>query len=67
MQRAPDAAKNSSPGPQRTEGGGGDCAGSRKIPIAKLVRFQPPASKCQFGKLRGVVSIGEAFFDPLPK
>ena len=37
-----------------------------KEPIAKLVPFQPPVSKRQFGALRGIVSIGPEFFDPLP-
>jgi prevent-host-death family protein len=37
-----------------------------KEPIAKLVPFQPPAAKRQFGKHRGLVSVGPAFFEPLP-
>jgi antitoxin (DNA-binding transcriptional repressor) of toxin-antitoxin stability system len=35
-------------------------------PIAKLVPFHPPAKKRSFGALRGVVSVGPEFFDPLP-
>ena len=37
-----------------------------KEPIAKLVPFRPPATKRRFGALRGNVSIGPEFFDPLP-
>lgn len=33
-------------------------------PIAKLVPFAPV--KRQFGALRGVVTVGPEFFDPLP-
>jgi prevent-host-death family protein len=36
-----------------------------KDPVAKLVPFQAPAGKRCFGALRGVVSVGAAFFDPL--
>jgi prevent-host-death family protein len=36
-----------------------------KEPIAKLVPFQPPAAKRQFGALRGLVSVGPEFFEPL--
>ena len=38
-----------------------------KQPIAKLVPFAPAASKRKFGALRGVVTIGPEFFDPLPE
>jgi prevent-host-death family protein len=38
-----------------------------KEPIAKLVPFQPPPSKRRFGALRGVISVGPEFFDPLPE
>jgi antitoxin (DNA-binding transcriptional repressor) of toxin-antitoxin stability system len=38
-----------------------------KHPIAKLVPFQPQPRKREFGKLKGVVSVGSAFFDPLPE
>ena len=37
-----------------------------KEPIAKLVPFRPPAPKRRFGALRGIISIGPEFFDPLP-
>ena len=37
-----------------------------KRPIAKLVPFGPPAATRRFGALRGVVSVGPEFFDPLP-
>ena len=36
-----------------------------KVPIAKLVPFQPRPTKRQFGALRGIVSIGPEFFEPL--
>jgi antitoxin (DNA-binding transcriptional repressor) of toxin-antitoxin stability system len=38
-----------------------------KAPVARLVPFHPPASKRQFGALRGVVSVGPEFFEPLPE
>jgi hypothetical protein len=38
-----------------------------KIAGAKLLPFQPPASKRQFGQLHGIICVGEAFFDPLPE
>jgi prevent-host-death family protein len=37
-----------------------------KVPIAKIVPYQPVAPKRQFGALRGVVSVGREFFEPLP-
>lgn len=36
-----------------------------KQPIAKLVPFQPSPVKRQFGALRGIVSVGPEFFEPL--
>ncbi len=36
------------------------------VPIAKIVPYQPVAPKRQFGALRGVVSVGPEFFEPLP-
>ncbi len=36
-----------------------------KEPIAKLVPFQPASAKRQFGALRGSVSVGPEFFEPL--
>ena len=39
-----------------------------KQPIAKLVPFRPRAeTKRRFGALRGIVSIGPEFFEPLPE
>ncbi len=35
-------------------------------PVAKLVPYRPTAPKRQFGALRGIVSVGPEFFDPLP-
>jgi prevent-host-death family protein len=37
-----------------------------KVPIAKIVPYQPVSPKRQFGALRGVVSVGPDFFEPLP-
>jgi prevent-host-death family protein len=37
-----------------------------KVPIAKLVPFQPVAPKRQFGALRGIIPVGPGFFEPLP-
>ena len=37
-----------------------------KRPIAKIVPFHPVIPKRQFGALRGVVSVGPEFFEPLP-
>jgi prevent-host-death family protein len=36
-----------------------------KEPIAKLVPFQPAPPKRQFGALRGILSVGPEFFEPL--
>lgn len=38
-----------------------------KHPVAKLVPYQPPQPKRQFGALRGVVTVDPGFFDPLPE
>ena len=38
-----------------------------KHPIAKLTPYVPPRSKRQFGSLRGVVTVGPEFFEPLPE
>jgi prevent-host-death family protein len=38
-----------------------------KQPIAKLVPIQAPVTKRRFGALRGIVSIGPEFFEPLPE
>ncbi len=37
-----------------------------KQPIAKLVPFHPTPVRRQFGALRGVISLGPEFFEPLP-
>jgi len=36
-------------------------------PIAKLVPFGPVRGKSVFGAMHGVISLGDAFFEPLPK
>jgi antitoxin (DNA-binding transcriptional repressor) of toxin-antitoxin stability system len=38
-----------------------------KEPIAKLVPFHPSSAKRRFGALRGIVSVGPEFFEPLPE
>jgi len=38
-----------------------------KTPVAKLVRIQPPKRKRQFGSMRGQITIGPEFFEPLPE
>jgi len=35
-------------------------------PIARIVPYHPARPARQFGALRGVVSVGPEFFDPLP-
>jgi antitoxin (DNA-binding transcriptional repressor) of toxin-antitoxin stability system len=35
-------------------------------PIAKVVPYHPVGPERQFGALRGVVSVGPKFFEPLP-
>ncbi|HEV2676970.1 MAG TPA: type II toxin-antitoxin system Phd/YefM family antitoxin [Aliidongia sp.] len=37
-----------------------------KEPIARIVPFQPRATKREFGAMRGIISIGSEFFEPLP-
>lgn len=37
-----------------------------KQPIARIVPFQPRAAKREFGVMRGMVSLGPEFFEPLP-
>jgi prevent-host-death family protein len=39
-----------------------------KVPVAKIVPLQPVPDKPrrQFGRLKGLISIGPEFFDPLP-
>jgi len=36
-----------------------------KQPIARIVPFQPPATKRQFGAMSGVISVGPDFFEPM--
>jgi prevent-host-death family protein len=36
-----------------------------RTPVAKLVPFAPKAKR-EFGAMRGKISIGPEFFDPLP-
>ena len=38
-----------------------------KQPIAKLTPYVPPQPKRRFGALRGVVTVGPEFFEPLPE
>jgi antitoxin (DNA-binding transcriptional repressor) of toxin-antitoxin stability system len=38
-----------------------------KTPIAKLVPFRPAPTGRRFGALRGSVSVGPEFFEPLPE
>ena len=38
-----------------------------KNPIAKLVPFHSPQGGRRFGALRGTVSVGPEFFEPLPE
>ena len=38
-----------------------------KQPIARLVPYDAPKPRRTFGALRGVVSVGPEFFDPLPE
>jgi prevent-host-death family protein len=38
-----------------------------KEPIAKLVPYHPVATKREFGALKGLVSLDDSFFEPLPE
>jgi prevent-host-death family protein len=38
-----------------------------KRPVARLVPFHPVPTKRRFGALRGVVTVGPDFFEPLPE
>ena len=49
----------------RVEAGEAIILARDKNPIAKLVPFRPPASKRRFGTLRGQISVGPEFFEPL--
>ncbi len=37
-----------------------------KHPVARLVPCAPPPPARKFGALKGIVSVGPEFFDPLP-
>ena len=37
-----------------------------ETPVARLTPYRPITAKRRFGALRGVVSVGDEFFDPLP-
>jgi hypothetical protein len=36
-------------------------------PVARLVPYRLPAAMRKFGALRGIISVGPGFFDPLPE
>ena len=38
-----------------------------KEPVAKLVPFKPASRKRRFGALKGIISVGPEFFEPLPE
>jgi prevent-host-death family protein len=38
-----------------------------KTPVAKLVPLEKPASKRQFGALKGKIVVRPEFFEPLPE
>ncbi|MBS0558800.1 MAG: type II toxin-antitoxin system Phd/YefM family antitoxin [Proteobacteria bacterium] len=38
-----------------------------KVPVAKLVPINTMPAQRRFGALRGVVSVGPEFFEPLPE
>lgn len=38
-----------------------------KEPIAKLVPYHPSPGGRRFGALRGIISVGPDFFEPLPE
>lgn len=38
-----------------------------KTPVAKLTPYTPPVQKRRFGRLKGKISIGPEFFEPLPE
>jgi prevent-host-death family protein len=52
---------------QRVEAGEEIILARGKVPVAKLVPFQPPSSKRRFGAFRGMITIGQEFFEPLPE
>ena len=36
-------------------------------PVAKLIPYQPSLAGRRFGAMRGVLSVGPEFFEPLPE
>lgn len=36
-------------------------------PVAKLVPYEPVEPRRHYGALRGIVSVGPGFFEPLPE
>lgn len=50
----------------RVEAGDEIVLARRPVPLAKLVPYHPVVPKRTFGALRGGVSVGAAFFEPLP-
>lgn len=51
----------------RVEGGEEIILARGKHPVARLVPYHPQTAKRQFGALRGIVSVGREFFEPLPE
>jgi antitoxin (DNA-binding transcriptional repressor) of toxin-antitoxin stability system len=52
---------------QRVEAGEEIILARGKVPVAKLVAFQPPSSMRRFGAFRGMITVGPEFFEPLPE
>jgi prevent-host-death family protein len=50
---------------QRVEAGEEIVLARGKEPVAKLVPFKAAGAKRRFGALKGVVSVGAEFFEPL--
>lgn len=50
----------------RVEGGEEIVVARGKHPVARMVPCVPPPPPRQFGALKGIVSVGPDFFDPLP-
>ena len=38
-----------------------------KTPIARIIAYSPPANARVFGAMKGLISIGPEFFEPLPE
>ncbi len=51
----------------RVEGGEEIILARGKEPVAKLVPIRPLKTKRTFGVLRGIISVGPEFFEPLPE